>query len=69
MEYTIVSGAICDGSLVKLVNEHIENGWVPLGGLAIGSPFHQAMIRNHNKAYSVPPTPTAPSFPSAPMRN
>ena len=33
MQYTIVTGTVVD-ELVKKVNEHIANGWAPLGGVA-----------------------------------
>jgi hypothetical protein len=32
MEYTIVKETSVD-ALVKMVNEHISNGWVPQGGV------------------------------------
>jgi hypothetical protein len=52
MEYKVVEAKDEASKLQEAVNEHIQEGWVPVGGVAVGySPqsynwwFYQAMIR------------------------
>jgi len=47
MEYTILQSSRLD-YLIKMVNEHIANGWMPQGGVSSIQDFYylQAMIKN-----------------------
>jgi hypothetical protein len=52
MEYKVVEAKDEAINLEELVNRHIEEGWVPIGGVAVGySPqsynwwFYQAMVK------------------------
>ncbi len=43
-EYKVIASALND--VQKKVNQHIAEGWVPLGGIAGGSMiFYQALIK------------------------
>jgi hypothetical protein len=47
MEYTILQSSRLD-FLIKMVNEHIANGWIPQGGVTTTDDFYylQPMIKN-----------------------
>lgn len=51
MKYTIVT-AKCETTLVRLVQEHINDFWTPIGGISVtwtnnGTLFAQAMTRDY----------------------
>ena len=57
MEYKIIEAKGDAAELQDEVNRHIEDGWVPVGGMAVAcSPqsynwwYYQAMIRNPGAA-------------------
>lgn len=59
LEYKILSGENSQ-ELERFVNSLIEQGWTPLGGVAVyqspaGGIFHQAMVKTnpHNYSFSV----------------
>lgn len=48
MEYTIVTTWKTLEDLIRQVNEHIRDGWVPVGAFVYGGqygPFYQTMTR------------------------
>lgn len=50
MQYTVISESAIE-RLIKNVNQHISEGWIPQGGIFEGNPgfhgriFYQAMIK------------------------